>query len=102
MFQNARNYAPPTPLTCISCAVQVRPWSQARMKQVHKEYEQPFLLEPTKLLRLVDTCHEQLRLQGPAKLCDDFEVFLSGNQRIELKSVDEVLALENSRRRAIE
>jgi len=72
------------------------------MKQVHKEYEKPFVLEPTKLTRIIDTIHERLGAQTTTKTTDRFEVFLSGNRRDELDTVEEVLALENSRKLRIE
>jgi hypothetical protein len=72
------------------------------MKQIHKEYEQSFLLEPTKLTRLIDTIHERLGDHPRTTTHDHFEVFLSGNRREELTSIDAVLALENSHKQKIQ
>ena len=72
------------------------------MKQIHKDYYGPFLLEPTKLTRLLDRIHERLGEQKPTQILDHFEVFLSGNRREEMETLDEVLAVENSRRHRIE
>ncbi|MFN0139292.1 MAG: hypothetical protein ACKVQW_04300 [Pyrinomonadaceae bacterium] len=72
------------------------------MKQINKEYTQSFLLEPTKLRRIVDKIHERLDDHGDLTSHDHFEVFLSGNRREEISSIDEVLALENSRNHKIE
>src|SRR4051794_33591467 len=66
------------------------------MIHVHEEYQQPFLIEPTKLARLLDAVHARLGRRVDHTLHDTFEVFLMGN-RLELKtSLNEVLALENA------
>jgi hypothetical protein len=57
------------------------------MKKVDKEYPQPFLLEPTKLNRIVDTIHASFAGIPNATLHDNFEVFLTGDRREELPSV---------------
>ena len=72
------------------------------MKQIHKEYDRPFLLEPTKLTRLINTIHERLGDHPYTTAHDHFEVFLSGNRHEELSSIDAVLALENSRKQKIQ
>jgi hypothetical protein len=72
------------------------------MKQIHKEYDRPFALEPTKLTRLMDNLHERLRDHGNAQPQDRFKIFLSGNRQEELDSLDAVLALENSRKQKIQ
>lgn len=72
------------------------------MKQIDKEYYQPFLLEPTKLTRLVDKIHERLGEHADTTMDDSFEVFMSGNRREVMNSVEAVLALENSRRHKIQ
>lgn len=72
------------------------------MKQVHKEYQRPFLLEPTKLSRLVDRIHERLADHQSTTRHEEFEVFLSGNRREEIATLEQVLELENSRKRKIE
>jgi hypothetical protein len=71
------------------------------MINVHKEYRQAFLLEPTKLLRLIDKIHERLEDHHGTTLHDTFEVFLSGDRREELTSLTQVLALDNSRKHKI-
>ena len=71
------------------------------MNEIHKEYARAFLLEPTKLTRLVDKMHERLGDQPNTTTHDSFEVFLSGNRQQVMTSVDQVLALENSRRQRI-
>jgi len=69
--------------------------------KVEKEYPRAFLLEPTKLTRIVDKIHERLGDHQCTTTRDHFEVFLSGNQHVELANVDAVLALENLRKRKI-
>lgn len=71
------------------------------MKQVHKEYERSFLLEPTKLTRIIDKIHERLDDQPHSIQRDHFEVFLAGDRREEMSTVSEVLALDNSRKHKI-
>jgi H+/Cl- antiporter ClcA len=71
------------------------------MKQVYKQYDQAFLLEPTKLGRIVDTIHQRLADHADTTTHDAFEVFLTGNRSEELTSLEEVLALDNSRRQRI-
>lgn len=63
--------------------------------------KQPFLLEPTKLGRLVDKIHERLGDHQNIRLHDTFEVFLTGNRCEERTALDEVLALDNSRKHKI-
>lgn len=72
------------------------------MKQIHKDYAQAFLLEPTKLTRLVNLIHERLGDHVKTSVRDHFEVFVSGNRREEMDSIDDVLAVENSRKQKIE
>lgn len=71
------------------------------MINLHKEYQQAFLVEPTKLGRLVDKIHERLGEHRNATLHDTFEVFLTGSRREEMTKLDDVLALDNSRRHKI-
>lgn len=70
------------------------------MINVYKEYYKAFLLEPTKLGRLVDKIHERLG-DHQNKPHDTFEVFLTGNRREEMTALDQVLALDNSRKHKI-
>jgi hypothetical protein len=72
------------------------------MKQIHKDYQRAFLLEKTKLDRLLDVIHGLLGEHQNTTKHDDFEVFLSGQRREEMASVDEVLDLDNSRKSKIE
>jgi len=72
------------------------------MKQIHKEYQRSFLLEPTKLTRLLDRIHERLGEHQHVIIGDHFDVFLSGDRRDEMSSVDDVLAVENSRKHKIQ
>jgi hypothetical protein len=72
------------------------------MKQIHKDYPRPFLLEKTKLDRLLDIIHGLLGEHQNTTKHDDFEVFLSGERREETTSVDEVLKVDNSRKSKIE
>ena len=71
------------------------------MIHVHKEYQQAFLVEPTKLGRLIDKIHERLGDHQNTTLHDSFEVFLTGNRREEMTTLDHVLALDNSRKHRI-
>jgi hypothetical protein len=71
------------------------------MINVHKEYYQPFLLEPTKLGRLVDKIHERLKDNEETRPHDTFEVFLTGNRHEEMTALDQVLALDNSSKHKI-
>ena len=68
------------------------------MPQVQKEYARPFLVEPTKLTRMVDKIHDRLAEQAEGAARDRFEVFMSGDRHEELTSLDQVLALDNSRK----
>jgi hypothetical protein len=72
------------------------------MKKIDKEYPHPFLLEPTKLNRIVDTIHASFAAIPNAKVDDHFEVFLSGDRKEEFSSVDAVLALDNTRKHKIQ
>jgi hypothetical protein len=72
------------------------------MKHIDKGYQQSFLLEPTKLNRLVDKIHERLADHTNSVSHDSFEVFLAGSRHEEMTTVDDVLALDNSRKHKIE
>ena len=72
------------------------------MKQIDKPYERAFLLEPTKLTRLIDKIHERLGDHHNTTTHDSFEVFLSDKRHEKLTSVDQVLAIENSRKHKIQ
>jgi hypothetical protein len=72
------------------------------MKRIQKDYARPFLLEKTKLDRLLDIIHGLLNEHDNTTEHDDFEVFLSGQRREETTSIDEVLKLDNSRKSKIQ
>jgi hypothetical protein len=67
-----------------------------------KEYAKAFLLEPTKLERLLEVVHERLSDHPDTTIEDRFQVFMSGNRCDEVKSLQEALALENSKKYKIE
>ena len=71
------------------------------MHSVYKDYQKAFLVEPTKLRRLVDTVHERLASRPDLALQDSFEIFLAGNRHEEMSNLDDVLAHDNSRRHKI-
>jgi hypothetical protein len=71
------------------------------VKQIYKEYERAFLLEPTKLTRLVDIIHDRLSEHGRVVQPDQFEVFLSGSRHEEMSSLPDLVALDNSRTQRI-
>jgi hypothetical protein len=71
------------------------------MKQIHKEYVRPFMLEKTKLDRIMAVIHSRLGEYPGAAKHDDFEVFLSSQRREEMTSIDDVLKLDNSRKSKI-
>jgi hypothetical protein len=72
------------------------------MTRAYKEYNRHFLLEPTKLNRIVDTIHSCIGTIAGVTLHDNFQLYLKGDRREELSSVDEVLATDNSRKYKIE
>jgi hypothetical protein len=71
------------------------------MRQIHKEYKNAFVLEPTKLTRLVGVIHERLADHEHTELKDRFELFYGMDGREELDRLEDVLAIENSRRRQV-
>jgi hypothetical protein len=70
-------------------------------EQIHKDYERAFLLEKTKLDRVMDIIHSLLGEHHNTTKHDHFEVSLSGQRREEMTSVEEVLELDNSRKSKI-
>jgi hypothetical protein len=68
---------------------------------VQKEYQKSFLVEPSKLGRLIDKIHERLRQNQNATLQDMFQVFFTGDRREDMTELDDVLALDNSRKKKI-
>ena len=69
--------------------------------RIHKEYEQAFLLEPTKLTRIIGKVHERLADHVNTATQCSFEVYLTGNRREEMSTVEEVLELDNSPKQKI-
>jgi hypothetical protein len=69
--------------------------------RVYKEYPLPFVLEETKLNRIVDTIHESLPDHPHGVRADRFDVFLPGTRTQQMGSVQEVLSLDNSRAQKI-
>ena len=72
------------------------------MKQIDKPYERSFLLEPTKLTRLIDKIHERLGDHPHTTTHDSFEVFLSDKRHEKMATVDQLLSLENSHKHKIQ
>jgi hypothetical protein len=72
------------------------------VKQIHKDYNRAFLLEPTKLIRLMGIIHERLAEHDAYSTHDTFEVFLTGDRREEIDNVDDLLKLDNPPKRKIE
>lgn len=72
------------------------------MPQGNKEYAKAFLIEPTKLERLLEVVHERLGDHPDTTIQDRFEVFMAGNRAEVLSTVEDVLALENSKKYRIE
>jgi hypothetical protein len=71
------------------------------MKQINKEYPKGFLLEPTKLTRIIDKIHERLEDHQPTMKRDQFDVFLTANRHEQINKVEDVLSLDNSRKQQI-
>ena len=71
------------------------------MKQIYKQYDRAFVLEPTKLNRLMGTIHERLADHQLSHPHDSFELTIAGDRREEMSRVDEVLAQDNSSKRRI-
>jgi hypothetical protein len=72
------------------------------MEISYKEYQAAFLLEATKLERLMEVIHERLGDHPTAVVQDHFEVFMTGNRCDELTNIEQVLALENSKKHRLE
>jgi hypothetical protein len=62
----------------------------------NKPYGRAFLLERTKLDRLIDVIHARLGDHPHTSSHDHFEVFLSDKRCLEKHTVDDVLKLDNS------
>src|SRR5688572_18562744 len=72
------------------------------MRKLHKEYSNAFVLEPTKLDRLVGVIHERLADNEATVLRDHFEVFYSAHEHEEFDRLEDVVSLENSQRRRVQ
>lgn len=72
------------------------------MKRVHKEYSHSFLLEPTKLTRLIGVIHERLGDYPDTVIADRFDVLMKGNRHDETDTLEGVLAIENSKKYRVE
>ena len=68
------------------------------MQEVHKVYTQPFLLEPTKLTRLMEVIHARIKERAGVNSHDRFEVFMNDARQERTDSLEAVLALDNSSR----
>jgi hypothetical protein len=71
------------------------------MHTVEKTYQQPFLVEPTKLERLLELIHQRMADHQPSNPQDAFELFLTGNRREEMTRLSDVLATDNSNRHRV-
>jgi hypothetical protein len=70
------------------------------MKREQKDYiGRRFEVEPTKLTKLVQVMHE--KLAGPGDQSDSYFVYMVGDHRAELQTLDDVLALDNSAKHRI-
>jgi hypothetical protein len=72
------------------------------VKEISKNYQRAFLLEPTKLRRLIEIIHDRLCDQRHTFYGDSFEVFMGASHREDINNVDDVLALDNSNKRKIQ
>ncbi len=70
------------------------------MKAIHKEYNRAFILEETKLTRLVEVVHGCLANPGSVTK-DRFEVFAGRDRVEEATTLDEVFETENSRKNPV-
>jgi hypothetical protein len=70
------------------------------MKREQKDYiGHRFEVEPTKLTKLVQVMHE--KLAGPVDQSDSYVVYMAGDHKAELQTLDGVLALDNSAKHRI-
>ena len=70
------------------------------MKREQKDYiGRRFEVEPTKLTKLLNVMHE--KLAGGDEQADSYAVYMVGNHRVDLHTLDEVLALDNSAKHRI-
>jgi hypothetical protein len=72
------------------------------MKQIRKEYPKHFLVEPTKLIRLLDIIHDRFAVLPDTTCTDHFTVSLTGDEVEEMTNIADVLALDNSRKHRIQ
>ena len=71
------------------------------MKTERKQFLSPFLVEKSKLTRLMDVIETRFNQGGTAPACR-FEVHLLGQKIIETASIEDVLAVDNSKRNRVE
>lgn len=71
------------------------------MRTIHKEYTRFFVLEPTKLTSLVEVMGQALTTFSQTAGKQQFEIFMKEDRVEQVNSLQEVLATENSRRRAV-
>jgi hypothetical protein len=72
------------------------------VREISKNYRRAFLLEPTKLRRLIEIIHDRLCNQQHTAYRDSFEVFMCASHREDMNNVEDVLALDNSNKRKIQ
>ena len=56
------------------------------------------MIEPTKLTRLMEVIHARVGESSDVRCRDQFEVFMKGNRDVKTDSLEEVLALDNSKK----
>ena len=71
------------------------------MQHIEKEYDQSFVLEPTKLTSLVEKIHERLADLQNTTQHDKFELFLTNHLHEEFTDIEKVLSRQNSRKHKI-
>ncbi len=70
------------------------------MSVLKKEFNSPFIVDKSKLRRLIEVAEAKFKEGGNSKF--EFEAHLSGQKVVETGSVDEILALDNSKRNRVE
>jgi len=71
------------------------------MPIARKQFDSPFVLEKSKLRRLIEAIESKLKENGRTPEFD-FEAHLHGQKVVETASIDEILALDNSKRNRVE
>ncbi len=70
------------------------------MSVLRKEFNSPFIVDKSKLKRLIEVAEAKFKEDGNSKF--GFEAHLSGQKVVETGSVDEILVLDNSKRNRVE